>query len=173
VNQTILLVEDNPDDAALTLRALGKTTPIPPVVIARDGAEAIDFLFGTGDFLGRGSVATPVLVLLDLKLPKVHGLEVLRRIREDAGTRILPVVVFTSSTEEQDIIDAYSLGANAYVSKPVEYSLFCQRIKEILSYWLVSSRLPVPFTGTLTMNAATPDICAAEARCDSLPGPAT
>jgi two-component system, response regulator len=156
MNQSILLVEDNPDDAALSLRALGKSTFTPPVVVARDGVEALDFLFGTGKFQGRGSAAAPHFVLLDLKLPKVHGLEVLRRIREDARTRTLPVIVFTSSTEECDIVKAYSLGANSYICKPVDYSLFRQKIQEILSYWLVSCRLPTTLSDSQPTLVAPP-----------------
>jgi len=137
----ILLVEDNPDDEALTLRAVKKHMP-HGIVVARDGAEALDFLFGTGRFTGRDLSVSPLLVLLDLKLPKVNGLEVLRRIRGDARTRVIPVVVFTSSTEEQDILDCYSLGANSYIRKPVDYNQFCADMKQVMTYWLSVNQLP-------------------------------
>ena len=137
----ILLVEDNPDDEALTLRAVRKHMP-HGIVVARDGAEALDFLFGTGCYQGRDLSVSPLLVLLDLKLPKVNGLEVLRRIRGDARTRVIPVVVFTSSTEEQDILDCYSLGANSYIRKPVDYNQFCADMKQVITYWLFVNQLP-------------------------------
>lgn len=141
MNKMILLVEDNPDDEALTLRAVKKHMP-HGIVVARDGAEALDFLFGTGRFTGRDLSVSPLLVLLDLKLPKVNGLEVLRRIRGDARTRVIPVVVFTSSTEEQDILDCYSLGANSYIRKPVDYNQFCADMKQVMTYWLSVNQLP-------------------------------
>ena len=137
----ILLVEDNPDDEALTLRAVRKHMP-HGIVVARDGAEALDFLFGTGEFSGRDLSVSPLLVLLDLKLPKVNGLEVLRRIRGDARTRVIPVVIFTSSTEEQDILDCYSLGANSYIRKPLDYNQFCADMKQVMTYWLSVNQLP-------------------------------
>jgi two-component system, response regulator len=141
VSKTILLVEDNPDDEALTLRAVRKHVP-HAIMVARDGAEALDFLFGTGSHAGRDLTAAPLLVLLDLKLPKVNGLEVLRRIRGDNRTRSIPVVVFTSSTEEQDILDSYRLGANSYIRKPVDYSQFCEDMKQVMTYWLCVNQLP-------------------------------
>jgi len=137
----ILLVEDNPDDEALTLRAVRKCMP-HQIVVARDGTEALDFLFGAGAYQGRDLLKRPLLVLLDLKLPKVNGLEVLRRIRGDARTRVIPVVVFTSSTEEQDILDSYSLGANSYIRKPVDYLQFCDDMKQVMTYWLSVNQLP-------------------------------
>jgi len=139
----ILLVEDNPDDEALTLRAVHKHMPYG-IVVARDGAEALDYLFGTGRYTGRDPVASPLLVLLDLKLPKVNGLEVLRRMRGDARTRSIPVIVFTSSTEEQDILDSYRLGANSYIRKPVDYGQFCDDMKQVMTYWLCVNQLPPP-----------------------------
>jgi two-component system, response regulator len=141
VNKTILLVEDNPDDEALTLRAVRKHMP-HPIAVARDGAEALDFLFGTGLHACRDTSVPPLLVLLDLKLPKVNGLEVLRRMREDSRTRSIPVVVFTSSTEEQDILDSYRLGANSYIRKPVDYGQFCEDMKQVMNYWLCVNQLP-------------------------------
>lgn len=141
MNKMILLVEDNPDDEALTLRALRKNMP-HGIVVARDGAEALDFLFGTGRYAGRDLAVSPLLVLLDLKLPKVNGLEVLRRTREDSRTRSIPVIIFTSSTEEQDILDSYRLGANSYIRKPVDYGQFCHDMKQVMSYWLSVNQLP-------------------------------
>jgi two-component system, response regulator len=141
LNKTILLVEDNPDDEALTLRAVRKHMALP-IVVARDGAEALDFLFGTGSYASRDTSVPPLLVLLDLKLPKVNGLEVLRRMREDSRTRSIPVVIFTSSTEEQDILDSYRLGANSYIRKPVDYSQFCEDMKQVMNYWLCVNQLP-------------------------------
>lgn len=141
VNKMILLVEDNPDDEALTLRAVKKQMP-HEIVVAHDGAEALDFLFGTGPWGERDLSHRPLLVLLDLKLPKVNGLEVLRRMRGDHRTRPIPVVVFTSSTEEQDILDSYSLGANSYIRKPVDYSQFCEDLKLVVHYWLTVNQLP-------------------------------
>ena len=141
MNKMILLVEDNPDDEALTLRAVRKHMPYG-IVVARDGAEALDYLFGTGRYAGRDPLANPLLVLLDLKLPKVNGLEVLRRMREDGRTRSIPVVVFTSSTEEQDILDSYRLGANSYIRKPVDYGQFCDNMKQVMNYWLSVNQLP-------------------------------
>ena len=137
----ILLVEDNPDDEALTLRVVRKNMP-HGIVVARDGADALEFLFGTGRYEGRDLTITPLLVLLDLKLPKVNGLEVLRRVREDSRTRSIPVIVFTSSTEEQDILDSYRLGANSYIRKPVDYGRFCQDMKQVMNYWLCVNQLP-------------------------------
>lgn len=141
MNKIILLVEDNPDDEALTLRAVHKQVP-HRVVVARDGAEALEYLFGTGRYQGRDLTLGPILVLLDLKLPKVSGLEVLRRIKEDGRTRSIPVLIFTSSTEEQDILDCYRLGANSYLRKPVEYGQFCQDMKQVMDYWLCVNQLP-------------------------------
>lgn len=135
-NKVILLVEDNPRDEALTLRALRKSNIVNDVVVARDGVEALDYLFGNGADSDEAKM-TPQLVLLDLKLPKVDGLEVLRRLRADERTRRLPVVVFTSSSEEEDVINSYSLGANSYVRKPVEFEQFVEATKQLGLYWLV------------------------------------
>ncbi|UFS72044.1 response regulator [Geomonas sp. RF6] len=141
MHKMILLVEDNPDDEVLTLRALKKQMA-HGIAVARDGAEALDFLFGTGSHEGRDTSVKPLLVLLDLKLPKVNGLEVLRVMRGDTRTRAIPVVVFTSSTEEQDILDSYTLGANSYVRKPVDYAKFCDDLKQVSHYWLSLNQLP-------------------------------
>jgi len=136
----ILLVEDNPDDAALTMRALKSHNIKNEVVVARDGAEALDYLFGTG---GKPVAAEPpAVVLLDLKLPKLTGLEVLQRIRANEGTRLLPVVILTSSDEERDVIDGYRLGANSYVRKPVDFVEFTEAAKQLGLYWLLMNRAP-------------------------------
>jgi len=136
-SKVILLVEDNPKDEALTLRALKKSNIVNDVVVARDGVEALDYLFGTGAHADRDASDMPQLVLLDLKLPKVDGLQVLRRMREDERTRRLPVVVFTSSSEEQDLISSYNLGANSYVRKPVDFEQFLEAARQLGLYWLV------------------------------------
>jgi two-component system, response regulator len=136
-NKVILLVEDNARDEALTLRALKKSNIANDVVVARDGVEALDYLFGTGTYAGRELDMLPQLVLLDLKLPKVDGLQVLRQIRADERTRRLPVVIFTSSSEEEDLIKSYDLGANSYVRKPVEFEQFLEATKQLGLYWLV------------------------------------
>jgi two-component system response regulator len=140
--KTILLVEDNSDDEALTLRALKKNNIRNEVVVAHDGAEALDYLFGTGKYAGRNTNLTPQVVLLDLKLPKVEGLEVLRRVRADPRTKLLPVVILTSSNEEQDRIDGYGLGANSYVRKPVDFSQFMEAARQLGLYWLVLNETP-------------------------------
>jgi two-component system response regulator len=136
-DKVILLVEDNPDDEALTLRALKKNNIQNDVVIARDGAEALDYLFGTGTYAGRDVSVVPSVTLLDLKLPKVDGLEVLKRIREDERTRFLPVVILTSSKEEQDLLNGYRLGANSYIRKPVDFSQFIEAVRQLGLYWLL------------------------------------
>jgi len=138
----ILLVEDNPDDEALTLRALKKNNIMNPVVVARDGIEALDFLFGTGAHAGRDLAHMPQVVLLDLKLPKVDGLEVLRRIRANERTRLQPVVVLTTSNEEQDILSSYQLGANSYIRKPVDFGQFMDAVRQLGLYWLVLNLAP-------------------------------
>jgi CheY-like chemotaxis protein len=138
----ILLVEDNPDDEALTVRALKKNKIANNLAIVRDGAEALDFLFFTGAYAERDPQEIPEVILLDLKLPKVDGLEVLRRIRADERTRLLPVVVLTSSKEEQDLIKSYKLGANSYVRKPVDFSQFVEAIRQLGMYWLVLNEAP-------------------------------
>jgi two-component system, response regulator len=135
--KTILLVEDNPDDEELTVRALKKNNVSNSLVVARDGVEALDYLFGTGPYTGRNIAARPGLVLLDLKLPKIDGLEVLRRIRADARTRRMPVTVLTSSKEEQDVIKSYNLGANSYIRKPVDFVQFTEAVRQLGLYWLM------------------------------------
>ena len=138
----ILLVEDNPDDEILTIRALKRNNILNEVAVARDGAEALDFLFGTGQYADRDIKETPQVVLLDLKLPKLDGLEVLRRLRKDERTKLLPIVVLTSSTEEQDMIESYSLGANSYILKPVDFNQFAEAIRQLGLYWLVLNETP-------------------------------
>jgi two-component system, response regulator len=133
----ILLVEDNPDDEALTLRALKKNNIGSQIVVARDGAEALDYLFGTGAYDGRDLSLMPQLILLDLKLPRVEGLEVLRRLRADESTRRLPVVILTSSNEEEDRLNGYGFGANSYVRKPVDFNQFLEAVRQLGLYWLV------------------------------------
>ncbi|MEH2278251.1 MAG: response regulator [Nostoc sp.] len=138
----ILLVEDNPDDEALTLRALKKNNILNEVVVARDGVEALDYLFGKGVYADRDMSLMPNLILLDLKLPKMDGLEVLRHLRADDRTKILPVVILTSSKEEQDLINGYSLGANSYVRKPVDFSQFSESVRQLGLYWFVLNESP-------------------------------
>jgi two-component system, response regulator len=141
-DKVILLVEDNPDDELLTMRALRKNNVLNKVVVARDGVEALDYLFGTGGHSGRDTAIMPQLILLDLKLPKIDGLEVLKRLRADERTRLLPVVILTSSREEQDMLDGYGLGANSYVRKPVNFEQFVQAIEQLKLYWLILNEAP-------------------------------
>jgi two-component system, response regulator len=138
----ILLVEDNADDEELTMRALRKHSISNEIVVARDGVEALDFLFGTGAHSGRDLTAQPELVLLDLKLPKLDGLEVLKRVRADPRTRLLPIVILTSSKEQQDIVNGYGFGANSYVRKPVDFEQFLDSVKQLGLYWLVLNEQP-------------------------------
>jgi two-component system, response regulator len=141
-DKIILLVEDNPDDELLTMRALRKNNVLNKVVVARDGVEALDYLFGTGRYSGRDTAVMPQLILLDLKLPKIDGLEVLKRLRADERTRLLPVVILTSSREEQDMLDGYGFGANSYVRKPVNFEQFVQAIEQLKLYWLILNEAP-------------------------------
>jgi two-component system, response regulator len=138
----ILLVEDNEDDELLTLRALTRNNIKNDVVVARNGADALDFLFGTGAHAGRDLSAMPEVTLLDLKLPKVSGLEVLRALRANELTKLLPVVVLTSSLEEQDLIRSYGLGANSYVRKPVDFNQFTEAVRHLGLYWLILNEKP-------------------------------
>ncbi len=138
----ILLVEDNPDDVELTRRALDSSNVANELVVARDGVEALEYLFAEGEYAGRDAADLPEVVLLDLKLPRIDGLEVLRRIRADERTRVLPVVVLTSSNQERDIVDSYELGANSYVRKPVEFERFVEAAKTLGLYWLVLNEPP-------------------------------
>jgi two-component system response regulator len=139
---TILLVEDNPDDEELTLRALRKNNIMTTVDVAHDGAEALDYLFCQGAHKARDPSQKPAIVMLDLKLPKIDGLEVLRRIRADERTRLMPVVILTSSKEEQDLLKSYSLGANSYIRKPVDFNQFVTTVGHLGLYWLVLNEAP-------------------------------
>ena len=141
-NKTILLVEDNPDDRALTLRALTRHNLANEIVEARDGQEALDYLFAEGEFAGRDTADQPQVVLLDLKLPKVDGLEVLKAMRADDRTRRVPVVVLTSSNEQRDLVDSYNLGANSYVRKPVDFEEFIEAARQLGMYWLLLNKVP-------------------------------
>jgi CheY-like chemotaxis protein len=141
----ILLIEDNADDEVLTLRALRKNNIKNEIVVARDGVEALDYLFATGAFTGRDMRIMPQVVLLDLKLPRIDGLEVLRRLRAEERTHILPVVILTSSNEESDRIASYGLGANSYVRKPVDFGQFTESVRQLGLYWLILNQpAPVP-----------------------------
>ena len=140
--KVILLVEDNPDDELLALRALKKNNVINEIVVAHDGVEALDYLFGAGEYAGRDTNVMPQLILLDLKLPRIDGLEVLRRLRADGRTRLLPVVILTSSREQQDMLDGYGLGANSYVRKPVNFEQFVGAVEQLKLYWLSLNEAP-------------------------------
>lgn len=140
--KTILLVEDNQDDEALTLRAFARNGIRHHVHVARDGVEALDYLFGRGAHAGRDLAQQPAVTLLDLKLPRLSGLEVLRHVRADARTRNLPVVILTSSREDQDLVQGYGLGANSYIRKPVDFQQFVEAIRQIGAYWLILNENP-------------------------------
>lgn len=142
MSKVILLVEDNPDDELLTLRALKKNNIGNEVVVAHDGVEALDYLFGTGIYEGRDTSIQPQVILLDLKLPRVDGLEVLKRLRADGRTRLLPVVILTSSKEQQDLVDGYGCGANSYIRKPVDFAQFIEAVRQLGLYWLVLNETP-------------------------------
>lgn len=143
-SKTILLVEDNPSDVALTKRALEKARIANQLVIAEDGQEALDYLLGTGKYAGRDISNQPLLTLLDLKLPRISGLDVLRRIRADTSTRRLPIVILTSSSEEQDMAASYDLGINSYIRKPVDFNQFAKVVEQLGMYWLVLNEPPPP-----------------------------
>ncbi len=142
MEKVILLVEDNPDDELLTRRALKKNNIGNEVVVARDGGEALDYLFGKGTHEGRDLGEMPQVMLLDLKLPKIDGLGVLRRVRADERTRLLPVVILTSSREQQDLVDGYGCGANSYIRKPVDFAQFIEAVRQLGLYWLVLNETP-------------------------------
>jgi two-component system response regulator len=141
-DKLILLVEDNPDDVTLTLRALKKSNIMNEVVVAEDGVEALEYLFGTGKFEGRDKNILPQLILLDLKMPRMDGLEVLHRIRDDARTKVLPVVILTTSSEDKDRVESYKLGANSYIRKPVDFNQFVKAVQQLGLYWLVLNEAP-------------------------------
>lgn len=142
--KTILLVEDNPDDEMLTLRALARNGIKHQVQVAHDGVEALDYLLGRGEFASRDVRQTPVVTLLDLKLPRLDGLGVLREVRRHEATRNLPIVILTSSKEEQDLIQGYGLGANSYIRKPVDFVQFTEAVRQVGSYWLILNENPPP-----------------------------
>jgi two-component system response regulator len=142
--KTILLVEDNPDDVDLTLRALKRSNIANNVVVAHDGREALDYLFCQGAYESRDGCDQPTVVFLDLKLPKINGVDVLRRIREHEATRLLPVVVLTSSLEESDLVSSYGLGANSYIRKPVDFDQFLEAVHQLGLYWLLLNEAPPP-----------------------------
>ena len=138
----ILLIEDNPDDEALTLRALKKNNILNEVVVARDGEEALEYLFGTGKYEGRDTSIQPQVILLDLQLPKLSGHEVLKQLRADKRTKLQPVVILTTSSEEMDIVSSYENGANSYTRKPVDFNQFIEAVKQLGLYWLVLNEAP-------------------------------
>jgi two-component system, response regulator len=141
-DRMILLVEDNPDDEELTTRALRHARVANDLVVARDGAEALDFLFGTGAHAGRDLSRMPAVILLDLKLPKLSGLEVLQRLRGDQRTRLIPTVILTSSSEDEDMLKSYRHGANSYVRKPVEFGAFATAVSQLGVYWMLINQSP-------------------------------
>lgn len=141
-NKIILLVEDNPDDVELTLRALKKHNIMNKVMVVNDGAEALDYLFRNGKYADHTSSGLPEVILLDLKLPKVDGLEVLRRLRDHERTKLLPVIILTSSSEERDLIESYRLGANSYIQKPVDFNQFSEAVRQLGVYWLLLNKSP-------------------------------
>jgi two-component system response regulator len=142
MSKTILLVEDNPDDEKLTLRAFRRNNMLNPIAVARDGVEALDYLFARGPHAGRGGMALPALIILDLNLPKLDGLGVLKAVREDGRTKHLPVVILTSSKEEQDLAQGYALGANSYVRKPVDFEEFMEAARVLGIFWLALNHPP-------------------------------
>ncbi len=142
-NVEILLIEDNPDDVELTLRTFQESRIANRIHVARDGAEALEFIFGTGAWTGRSLLNGPRLILLDLKLPKVDGFEVLRQLKTDPRVKILPVVVMTSSQEERDLVESYHLGVNSYIVKPLNFEQFARVVRELGHYWMVLNKIPI------------------------------
>jgi two-component system response regulator len=141
-DRIILLAEDNPDDVKMTLRAFRKANIMNDVKVVQDGVEALDYLFGTGEYEGRDTAKTPQVMLLDLNMPKVGGIEVLSRVRADERTKLLPVVILTTSSEDAERIESYRLGANSYVRKPVDFDQFAKAIRQLGLYWLVLNQAP-------------------------------
>jgi|SRR5579864_993136 len=141
-NRMVLLVEDNPDDEELTLRALRKANVANEIVVARDGNEALEFLFSEGKHAGRDPMVMPAVVLLDLKLPKLNGIDVLGRVRADPRTRLIPIVVLTSSSEDEDMLRSYRTGANSFVRKPVEFGAFANAVTQLGAYWMLLNETP-------------------------------
>ncbi len=148
----ILLVEDNPDDVDLTLRAFKKNNITNQVIVAKDGVEALDYLRGTGTYAERNVSELPVVVMLDLNLPKISGLEVLRNIRKDERTKLIPVVILTSSVEQKDIVEGYKLGANSYIRKPVDFEQFVEAVKLLGLYWTLWNETPSSLNGRRTLS---------------------
>ena len=146
-NKKILLVEDNPDDVELTLRAFKKNNIMNEVVVKRDGAEALDFFFGKDGVAGKGNNGLPAVILLDLKLPKIDGLEVLKKLRADERTKLIPIVILTSSKEQGDVVNGYNIGCNSYIRKPVDFNQFAEAIKQLGLYWLILNEAPPKSSG--------------------------
>ena len=146
-NKKILLVEDNPDDVELTLRAFKKNNIMNEVVVKRDGAEALDFFFGKDGVAGKGNNGLPAVILLDLKLPKIDGLEVLKKLRADERTKLIPIVILTSSKEQLDVVNGYNLGCNSYIRKPVDFNQFADAVKQVGLYWLILNEAPPKIGG--------------------------
>jgi CheY-like chemotaxis protein len=141
-NKTILLVEDNPDDVELTLRAFRKSNIMNEVIVKRDGAEALDFFFGKDGVADKGDNGLPCVILLDLKLPKIGGLEVLKKLRADERTKLIPTVILTSSKEQGDVVNGYKFGCNSYIRKPVDFNHFAEAVKQLGLYWLIMNETP-------------------------------
>ena len=141
-NKKILLVEDNPDDVELTLRAFKKNNIMNEVIVKRDGAEALDFFFGKDGVAGKADNGLPAVILLDLKLPKIDGLEVLKKLRADERTKLIPVVILTSSKEQGDVVNGYKLGCNSYIRKPVDFNQFADAVRQLGLYWLILNEVP-------------------------------
>ena len=139
----VLLVEDNADDEELTIRTLQKNHLKNKIIVVRDGVEALDYLFGTGEYKDRDLSVSPVLIMLDIKLPKLNGLEVLKKIKSDPRTKYIPVVVLTSSDEEKDLVESYQLGANSYVRKPVDFAEFQNSVRQLALYWVLLNESPI------------------------------
>jgi two-component system response regulator len=148
MQKSILLVEDNPNDEMLTIRALKKNNILNEIIVARDGKQALDYLFAEGEHEGRDLEINPEVILLDLKLPKIDGLQVLKRIKSDKRTKLLPVVVLTTSNEDQDLLSSYELGANSYIRKPVDFDQFIKAIGQLGLYWLVLNEPPPSLSGS-------------------------
>jgi two-component system, response regulator len=142
-NKKILLVEDNPDDVELTLRAFKKSNIMNEVIVKRDGAEALDFFFGKDGVAVKENNDLPSIILLDLKLPKIDGLEVLKKLRTDERTKLIPIVILTSSKEQRDIVNGYNLGCNSYIRKPVDFNQFAEAVRQVGLYWLVLNEAPI------------------------------
>jgi len=147
-NKKILLVEDNPDDVELTLRAFKKNNIMNEIIVKRDGAEALDYFFGKDGVAGKGNNGLPAVILLDLKLPKIDGLEVLKKLRADERTKLIPIVILTSSKEQLDVVNGYNLGCNSYIRKPVDFNQFADAVKQVGLYWLILNEAP-PKSGGL------------------------